>query len=406
MLDAADNVLATSAVRSFVKDAAAPTIKAFPASGVPVVGPLSVTFNEPVKGVSAATFQVRVQGTSTVLPGQFTTSGATVSYTPTAPLVPGQFYTVQLTTGITDFAGNPFAGATNTTRAETTVQSSSPAVRHTWDLDNGATAVRNVITSDTAGASASYTFTGTSVAVDGPRARDGGRADVYVDGVRRPTQIDAYAAVSTVGQALFTLAGLTSAQHTLRVCVTGTKQAASVGTRVWIDDVRVGATTVQETSLRVAFAEVAAASAAGASFSTERFTSTGDTGSKPEYRLSVRGTAVTITGTKGANGGQAQVWVDGVLKVTVDCFVKAPAYNATTASVTGLSDQAHDVRVVLTGGKQAASTGTAVMLEGTLQDGLIPRGAAGAPFVGACASGSSASMRSVAAPSSCLTTAV
>ena len=115
--------------------------------------------------------------------------------------------------------------------------------------------------------------------------------------------------------------------------------------------------------MRVAFAEVAAASAAGASFSTERFTSTGDTGSKPEYRLSVRGTALTITGTKGANGGQAQVWVDGVLEVTVDCFAKAPAYNATMASVTGLSNQAHDVRVVLTGGKQAASTGTAVMLD-------------------------------------------
>jgi beta-galactosidase GanA len=86
--------------------------------------------------------------------------------------------------------------------------------------------------SNVGGDSVSVPFTGTAVEWIGPRAGNHGFADVYVDGVKQQT-VDGYGSQSQA--VLFSAAGLTNGPHTLKIVVTGTKDASSQGTYVSID---------------------------------------------------------------------------------------------------------------------------------------------------------------------------
>ena len=89
--------------------------------------------------------------------------------------------------------------------------------------------------STTAGSRAEFTFTGTSVRWIGQRLFDGGIARVFVDGVA-VADVDTYAPVQEEYQAaMFSAAGLAPGSHTLRIEVTGSKNAASQGTRIVVD---------------------------------------------------------------------------------------------------------------------------------------------------------------------------
>lgn len=84
-----------------------------------------------------------------------------------------------------------------------------------------------------AGARIRYTFTGTKVAWIGPRALNYGRADVYIDGVKK-------AALSQYGvlgwrYRVWESSALSSGSHTIEIRVLGTKDAASTNTIVVVD---------------------------------------------------------------------------------------------------------------------------------------------------------------------------
>ena len=59
--------------------------------------------------------------------------------------------------------------------------------------------------------------------------------------------------------------------------------------------------------------------------------------------------------------GKAKVYVDGVLKATVDNNSKRGGWNVRRA-VTGLSDAVHTVKIVVAG-KRRASTGTTIVVD-------------------------------------------
>ena len=59
--------------------------------------------------------------------------------------------------------------------------------------------------------------------------------------------------------------------------------------------------------------------------------------------------------------GKAKVYVDGVLKTTVDNYGKRSGWNL-RRTVTGLSDALHTVKIVVTG-KRRASAGTMVVVD-------------------------------------------
>ncbi|MET3804067.1 beta-galactosidase GanA [Nakamurella sp. UYEF19] len=90
--------------------------------------------------------------------------------------------------------------------------------------------------SNTTGDSVTIPFTGTAVQWIGPKADNHGLADVYLDGVKKST-VDTY---GRGAQAVFYAAsGLAAGAHTLKIVVTGAKNAASNGTFVSVDAIDV-----------------------------------------------------------------------------------------------------------------------------------------------------------------------
>ena len=85
-----------------------------------------------------------------------------------------------------------------------------------------------------AGAKASFSFTGSSVAWVAPKGPGHGMAEVWVDGAKAAT-VDLYAPSEEPQAAVFSKSWASSGTHTVEVRVLGTKNAASSGKRVSVD---------------------------------------------------------------------------------------------------------------------------------------------------------------------------
>jgi hypothetical protein len=83
-----------------------------------------------------------------------------------------------------------------------------------------------------AGGEATVTFTGTGIALVGELTADGGRADVYVDGVKRDLIADAYIVPNTHDNDLWRVFGLAPGRHTLRLVMRADADPRSTGRRL------------------------------------------------------------------------------------------------------------------------------------------------------------------------------
>jgi beta-galactosidase GanA len=92
--------------------------------------------------------------------------------------------------------------------------------------------------SDTTGDSMSVNFTGTAVQYIAPTASNHGYADIYLDGTKVAT-VDGYSSGTDFQQVLYSASGLTDTTHTLKIVVTGQKDAASGGTFVSVDAINI-----------------------------------------------------------------------------------------------------------------------------------------------------------------------
>src|SRR5207245_3431406 len=89
--------------------------------------------------------------------------------------------------------------------------------------------------SATAGARATFTFTGKGVRWIGQRAFNGGIARVLLDGVQ-VAQVDTFAPVQEEFQAnMYSVTGLASTSHTLIIEATDQKNPSSQGTWIFVD---------------------------------------------------------------------------------------------------------------------------------------------------------------------------
>ncbi len=138
----------------------------------------------------------------------------------------------------TDTADNSSAWVTTSTTKLRRVQEKSGAVSYAggWkSVSLSGASGGHVKKSSSTGATASYTFSGTSVALvttTGPRY---GMVEVWLDGVRQTT-LDLYSASRHTQQIVWSPAApLSAGNHTLQLRVTGTKRPASGGTRVDLD---------------------------------------------------------------------------------------------------------------------------------------------------------------------------
>jgi hypothetical protein len=162
-------------------------------------------------------------------------SGYTTARSKLAYLVPGTTYLFRARA--IDAAGLASAWKTSAPVTIGLVQetpSASVVYGGTWSSGSYTWALGGQVRyTSTAGRTAQFTFTGREVAWIAPKHKNYGIANVYVDNILVGT-VDLYAASLQTRQVLFRQE-VTPGTHTLKIEVTGTKNAASTGTFVFVD---------------------------------------------------------------------------------------------------------------------------------------------------------------------------
>jgi hypothetical protein len=340
-----------------------------PAAGPPAATTVTVSAARALLGRSTATFSANTHGvTAGIAPavGIVTVACAdaagasvscaagpvrTVAVTHASPLVPGQRYT--LTVSGTDGQARSVSGV-QSLRASTDEQESSLAASYRWRTALSSKAYgRSYLVESAKGATASVAFSGTAITwftMTGPAE---GRAWVYVDGVKR-AKVNNWSA-ATRWHIPRTVSGLKPGAHRLRIVVSGTKGSTTgVGTDIVLDAVKVGKKLLAAPATVTTWRRVATAAASGGAY-----TASAQRGATASFAF--RGTSLTWVTARGPAMGKAKMYVDGVLKTTVDNYAKRTGWNA-RRTVTGLSDARHTVKIVVTG-KRRASAGTTVVVD-------------------------------------------
>jgi Tfp pilus assembly protein PilE len=220
--------------------------------------------------------------------------------------------------------------------------------------------------SNTAGNYMSVTFTGTSVFWIGNYYSNHGIATVYLDGTQVAT-VDSYASTSIPQQVLYQATNLSNTSHTLKIVVSGTKDAAASAAYVSIDAIIVGsnsnASAIDDDSNLTALAYTGswthATGFTGEFNSTESYSNT--TGNF--VSVTFTGTSVAWIGSDSSNHGIANVSIDGTQVATVDSYGNPAADGQTLYSVNNLTNATHTLKIAVSGTKNAASSGFYVSID-------------------------------------------
>ncbi len=86
-----------------------------------------------------------------------------------------------------------------------------------------------------ANSSATVTFNGTGITWIGYQDQWSGIANVYVDGTLQSPAVDTYVVSQKAQSSVYSITGLSSGTHSLMIVVSGTHDAASAGSWIWID---------------------------------------------------------------------------------------------------------------------------------------------------------------------------
>ncbi len=209
---------------------------------------------------------------------------------------------------------------------------------------------------------AQLTFTGESVKWIGLTAANQGKANVYMDGVLQTT-VDLYSAATNMQQVLYSQTGLTGGSHTIKVVIAGTKNASSTGFTANLDSFIVAPPLppfFDDSNPLISYGGTwsngAVAGADGGGISWTPVTSN-------SAQLSFTGSAVSWYGMKASNRGKAGVYIDGTLVATVDEYAATNTIQSVLYSTSGLSGGTHTIKIVNTGTKNVASTGTYIDLD-------------------------------------------
>jgi len=332
-----------------------------------LTAPAVVHFSETVTGLTAGSAKIVLSGTTTAvattpscLSGTAvvacTSSYDSLRLAPKAALVPGQHYTVLVAAGAThDLAGDPSTAGSAAFRAARSVQEGEAPVHATWaSIRTTAAYGGSYVSEHLAGAAAAWTFSGTAVTwwtVTGPAQ---GKASVYVDGVRKAV-VSNYATATRfhIGRLV---KGLTNARHTVRIVVLGLKGAtAGTGTFVAVDGFTIGRTLTASPVLSTAWRSVASSHfSAGRAIVADR--------AGEAVTIVFRGTAISWVTMRGTNQGIAKVYLDGVLKATIDDYSTVTSY-AVARSLSKLTDKVHTLKIVVTGTHHKGAKGSLVTVD-------------------------------------------
>ena len=199
---------------------------------------------------------------------------------------------------------------------------------------------------------ASYVFTGTEVTYVGRTGPTKGIASVSVTGV--PTKlVDLYS--PRAGTISLPVTGLTDAAHRIQVKPTGTKNPASTGTGVNIEEFAVGATRVDDRASVITYSNWLGTRNTRASGGSYRRSAV--PGASTTFTFT--GSSVTWLAAQTPSLGLADVFIDGRRVDTVD------GYGTTTIwkvphTYAGLTNDRHVIRVVVRGAHNPNSAGNLV----------------------------------------------
>ena len=246
-----------------------------------VVGPVTVSFGEIVRGVSAESLSLRLSSSGVPVDATITCAskaGEQVNCAtgklivavlePDEPLVPGLSYQVVVNPAgtvnpIVDRGGNPAATVQADFAAPTQVEQASPAIRYGWHTASSKNAFgRSYVTDHVSGATASFAFKGKTVTwytVTGPAQ---GKASVWIDGHAKGT-FNQYAP-STSFKVARSFRHLASGDHTITIRVLGKKGAkTATDTQVAVDAIEAGGKVVWSPALTFGWGKAKNAAASG-----------------------------------------------------------------------------------------------------------------------------------------------
>jgi hypothetical protein len=218
-----------------------------------------------------------------------------------------------------------------------------------------------------AGARATFAFTGTSVKWIGFRAPWAGIARVFVDGTL-VSELDLFATTEQPQATVFTATNLAAGAHTLAVESTGLKNADSVDYAVVVDASDVSPSSPPPpTGTR--FEETAAATSFTSDWTQGDTTkawsgATAAVSATPGERVAFTfaGTSVRWIGLSGPQTGIARVFLDGAFQATVDTYAPAEI-QAVVFKVTGLAAARHRLEVEVTGQKNPAANNSLIVVD-------------------------------------------
>jgi GH25 family lysozyme M1 (1,4-beta-N-acetylmuramidase) len=337
-----------------------------------VGGPLTVSFSEIVHDVTKANLTVTAVGTGSTVPSTlacWSRRGAQVDCTTgnvitailtlSGPLIPGQTYSAAVNPAgvvpqIVDLSGNPATLVEQAFAPPTEVEQGSPAIAYTWRQVRAPRAYgRSYVVQRSAGATAMFAFTGSSVTWYTATGPTQGKASVSIDQRFRGT-FDQYEPALHV-RVPRTFRHLGRGEHTITIRVLGVK-GSSAGTdmQVVVDAFALGAVVVSNPELTLSWGTSKVRAASRGSVATS------DLG-RSEAAFAFWGTGVEWATVRGPDHGRASIFVDGVLARTVDNY--AAVTSVQPRPFTGLDLGQHDLRIVVLGTSRPRSEGTKVAID-------------------------------------------
>lgn len=236
-VDASGHKLPWSPVRSFLRDAIAPSFTVSPTSRLAISSAVKVAFSEPVTGVSASS--VSISGVPTTL--TVAADGRSATLKPTKPLLPGARHAVVVTAAVKDLSGNAAVAKSTTITVDPLVDDRSSAVvlGGSWTRLSSTNAVNRTWTRSvplpTRKTTATVSLVGRGVEVKGCVGPANGLIELWVDGALLK-RIDTHRTSSACGVVLTRTAfPTTKAVHVVQFRGIGVKRAVSKGTAVGLD---------------------------------------------------------------------------------------------------------------------------------------------------------------------------
>jgi len=241
-IDSRGNKLPFSLSKKFTRDATAPrVVSVSPSSGVAVNSTLTVTFSEPVTGVSATSLGLSPAVAHTVS----VVNAMTYRITPTAVMVPGATYRVVLTSAIHDSAGNAAQALGPTFTVSKSIADNSKAFAYSgsWSVRSASNAFGGsyhaAVPTSTSHPYATTKFYGAAFNLYSCLGPSNGYLDIYVDNVKK-ARVSLYRSYSGCAIKVAAITGLTRTTHTLKLVGVGAHASASKGNGVAVDHVSVG----------------------------------------------------------------------------------------------------------------------------------------------------------------------